>query len=139
MFLVVHDVGNRMSIHRVAQVVLHAAEPEPWRSSFPAANTLPSKIETSARSSSFCGCAVRTVALEAKLVRTAGAQQVFVVSAVRLVAGCATLVECRLMQMRFLHLIGLIAVASKASLHRVRLSESWTLAGVRIVARRQSP
>ena len=71
--------------------------------------------------SSFCGFGFRAVALEAELVGTRRAQQVLVVAAVRLVAGRASLLECRLVQVRLLHLLGLIAVARQARIHRIGL------------------
>src|SRR5215469_11906230 len=52
----------------------------------------------------------------------------------RLVARRAAQPERRLMQMRLLELLRLIAVAGQASVDRVRLNESRRLAGMRIVA-----
>ena len=63
-----------------------------------------------------------------------GAQQVLVVAAVRLVAGGTALSEGRLMQMRFLELVSLLAVAGQAGIDRIGLDEARSLAGVRIVA-----
>src|SRR4051812_7610737 len=75
------------------------------------------------------------MALKAQLVRAGSAQQVCVVSTMRLVAGCATLHECGLVQNCFLHLLGLIAMAGEASLHWIRLQESRRLSGMRVMAR----
>ena len=57
-----------------------------------------------------------------------------VVAAVRLVAGRAAQPKRRLMQMRLLELLGLIAVARQAGVDRIRLNEARRLAGMRIVA-----
>ncbi len=76
---------------------------------------------------------VWTVTFQAQRIAL-GAQQVFVVSAVRLVAGGTALSEGRLMQMRFLELVSLLAVASQAGIHRIRLDEARSFAGMRIVA-----
>ncbi len=54
---------------------------------------------------------IRSVALHAHCIGIGRSQQVQIVAAVRLVADEAALLEGRLMQMRFLHLIGLIAMA----------------------------
>jgi len=74
------------------------------------------------------------MALETKLVRSGGAQQVFIVSTVRLVADRASLVECRLMQHGFLHLFSLIAVAGEAGFHWIRLQESGRLSSMWVMA-----
>ena len=57
-----------------------------------------------------------------------------VVAAMRFVTGRATLSEGRLMQVRFLHLVRLFAVAAEASRNRVRLQEARRPSGMRIVA-----
>src|SRR5262249_23497988 len=78
--------------------------------------------------------AVRTMALDAETV-AAGPQQLFVLTAMWLMASRATLLECRLMQ-NFLggqHL-RLIGVAPQADLYAIRLRQSRILAGMWIVA-----
>src|SRR5437660_8425132 len=82
----------------------------------------------------FLRAGFRPVALEAKLVRTRGPQQVRVVSAMRFMAGRATLNERRLMHYGFLHLLGLIRMAGQASLHGIGLQESWRLSAVGVMA-----
>ena len=52
----------------------------------------------------------------------------------RLVTGCATQPECRLMQVRFLKLLGLVAVTREAGAHRIGLDKARRFSGVRIVA-----
>jgi hypothetical protein len=77
---------------------------------------------------------VGPVTFEAQRVRLLGAQQVLVVAAVRLVAGRASLLKCRLMQMRLLELVGLVGMAGQAGAHGIRLQEAWSAARMRIVA-----
>ena len=74
------------------------------------------------------------MAFQAQRVRVLAAQQMFVVAAVRLVAGRASLLECRLVQMRLLALVRLIGMAAEAGAYRIRLQQSRRLAGMRIVA-----
>ena len=78
---------------------------------------------------------LRSVALKAQLVRSCGAQQVLVLSTMWLMAGGATLGPGRLMQVRLLHLIGLIAVAGQAGIDWIWLYEARALAAMRVVAR----
>ena len=52
----------------------------------------------------------------------------------RFVAGCATGFECRLVQVRLLHLLRLIAVARETGSNGIRLQETWRLSGVRVMA-----
>ena len=59
---------------------------------------------------------IRPMALQAKRIRIARPQQVEVFAAVWLVARRAALFECRLMQMRFLHLFGLFAMTGEAGI-----------------------
>lgn len=75
------------------------------------------------------------MAFQAKVLRLRGAQQVLVVAAVRLVAGCASLLEGRLVQMRFLELVSLVAMARKTCAYGIGLQESRALAGMRVMAR----
>src|SRR5581483_9035398 len=74
------------------------------------------------------------VALEAELARSCGAQQMLIVSAVRLMAGGAALRPGWLMQVSLLHLVCLIAVAGQAGVDWIRLNESRALSAMRIVA-----
>src|SRR6516164_7783147 len=74
------------------------------------------------------------VALQAQLVGGRGAQQVPIVAAVRRVASCATLHVCRLMKYGLLHLLSLIAVASEARFHGIRLQEARRLSCMRVMA-----
>ena len=74
------------------------------------------------------------MAFEAQIIDFLGAQQVFVLAAVGLVAGRASLSESGLMEMRLLELVGLVAMAGQASADRVRLQEARGFAGVRVVA-----
>jgi hypothetical protein len=74
------------------------------------------------------------MALKAERICFLGAKQVIVLAAVRFVTGRASLLESRLVQVCFFELVGLIAVASEARAHRVRLQEAGTLAGMWIVA-----
>ena len=74
------------------------------------------------------------MALEAERICFFCAQQVLVVAAVRLMAGCASLPKSRLVQVCLLELLGLIGMAGQAGAHRVRLEEAWSLAGVGVVA-----
>src|SRR5581483_2870634 len=63
-----------------------------------------------------------------------GAQQMLIVSAVRLMAGGAALRPGWLMQVSLLHLVCLIAVAGQAGVDWIRLNESRALPAMRIVA-----
>src|ERR1039458_4535806 len=74
----------------------------------------------------FLGLRIWTVALEAEGIRRLGAQQMIVLTAVRLVAGGASLLECRLMQKVFLALIGLFGMAGQAYVDRISISEEHT-------------
>ena len=62
-----------------------------------------------------------------ELAFISGRPQVRVVSAMRFMAGRATLNERRLMHYGFLHLLGLIRMAGQASLHGIGLQESRRL------------
>ena len=62
------------------------------------------------------------------------AQQVRVVSTVRLVAGRTALLKRRLVGVRLLGLLCLLGVAAQANGHRVWLGKARRVAGVRIVA-----
>ncbi len=73
------------------------------------------------------------MALQAKRVAL-DPQQMIVLSAVRLVAGGATLPECGLMMHRFLALIRDIAMAAQANLNPVRFGKSRLAAGMGAVA-----
>jgi len=73
------------------------------------------------------------VALQAEAVRGLCAQEVLILAAMRLMAGGASLLESGLMQRVLLRLFRLIAVASQADIHRIRLGQSRLPAGVRIV------
>jgi len=75
------------------------------------------------------------VALQAQGVDRRYSEQVFVVTSMRLVAGSTSLRGRRLVQMRLLHLIGLVAVARQARRHRIRLEEARSLSRMRVVAR----
>src|SRR5215469_16134059 len=57
-----------------------------------------------------------------------------IIAAMRLVARCAALLECRLVQVRLLELLGLIGVASQTCTYGIGLYESGRLAGMRVVA-----
>ncbi len=74
------------------------------------------------------------MALQTQLVRTGKPQQVGVVSAVRLMASGAALLKCRLVQVLFLVLFGLLGVAAQADIHRIGLRESGRTASMGIVA-----
>ena len=58
----------------------------------------------------------------------------FVIPSVRLVAGCTTQAESRLMQVRLLELLSLVTVARQTGIHGIGLNEARGLAGMRIVA-----
>src|SRR5208337_2916521 len=60
-------------------------------------------------------------------------QQVSVFAAVGLMAGCASLFESRLMEMRLLELVSLVAVAGQTGADRIRLQEARTFAGMGVV------
>src|SRR5512146_1607715 len=77
---------------------------------------------------------VRTVTLEAETVHGGGTQQVLIVSAMRRVAGCATLLERRLVKKFLLMLLGLIRMAGETGVYRVGLDESRRLSGMWVVA-----
>src|SRR5215469_12547942 len=77
--------------------------------------------------------------LEAQRIASLGAQQVRVFAAVRLMAGGASLLECRLMQRMLLALLPLIAVARQANINRVGFWQSRLPAGMRVVAVRAVP
>ncbi len=72
---------------------------------------------------------VRSVALHTKPVPL-DPQKMIVASAVRLVAGSATLHECRLVMHGFLAQIGDVAVAAHTDLHRIGLGKSGLAAGM---------
>ena len=71
-----------------------------------------------------------TVAFQADRVRCRSAQQVIVVSAVRLVAGGATLGKSRLVVIRLLRQFGNIAVAAQTDVDRVSFRQARLVAGV---------
>ncbi len=77
---------------------------------------------------------IRSMTFQADRVRLLRAQQVFIVTAVRLMADRTTLLEHRLVQMRLLELVRLVGMASKACAYRIRLQKSRSASGVRIVA-----
>src|SRR5208283_277476 len=76
---------------------------------------------------------IRSVTLQAKRVHCRGAFQEFVLSAMRFVAGGATLLEGRLVQMRLLSLLRLIRVTLQADADRIALGQSRIGAGMRAV------
>ena len=75
-----------------------------------------------------------TVAFQAKGIRSGSAQQVIIVSAVRLVAGSATLRESRLVVIWLLRQISDVAMAAQADVDRIRFWQPWLVAGVWTVA-----
>ena len=77
---------------------------------------------------------IRPVALETEGVDGFRAQQMVIFAAVRLVTSGTAQPEGRLVQVIFFAQLSLIAMAVKASIDRVRLSESWRIARVGIVA-----
>src|ERR1019366_2651397 len=77
---------------------------------------------------------VGPVAFEAQRIWFLGAQQVVVVAAVGLMAGRASLLKSRLMEMRLLKLVGLVGMASQTGADRIRLQEARGFAGVWVVA-----
>ena len=62
-----------------------------------------------------------------------GAQQLWMIAPVRIVAGRASLLERGLMQYLLAMQFGLIGVASQTHIHRVRLQKTWGSAGMRAV------
>ena len=129
----VHDVADRVLVDRVTVAVLnrqqnHFAEIV-FRQLYLAVEDRDQVLTLK-----LLWIRIGPVALQAELAGSGGAQQVIVIPAVRLVAGCASLLEGRLMQVGLLHLIGLVAVASQAGLHWIRLQEARRLSSVRIVA-----
>lgn len=74
------------------------------------------------------------VAFEAEIVDAGCAQQVSVLSTVRLVTGGASLDECRLMRVSLLALFRLVRVAGKADLDRIGFGQAGLIRGMRIVA-----
>ena len=116
----VHNVADRMSIYRVIASVLDRQD-----------RNLPEIILRQFYLTVEDGhqmfflelfrIEIRTMTLETKFVGTGGAEQMRILSAMCVVASAATLVECRLMQMRFLELLGLIAMTGQAGADRVRL------------------
>ena len=126
-------IGNRVTLHRMADAIDQRQNGNRGKVIF---RQLDLALEN--RDQVLAGklgrVRVRTMALEAESVDIGRAQQMFVISAMRCVAGGASLLECRLMQMRFLHLIRLIAVARQASLHGIGLQEARRLSRVRVVA-----
>lgn len=78
---------------------------------------------------------IRTVTFQAKRIDLLRPQQVFVRASMRFVANRARLPKHRLMQVRLLELVRLLAVTRQASAHWIRLQESWSLPRMRIVAR----
>ena len=64
---------------------------------------------------------IRTMTLETERVRRRCAEQLRVISAVRLVAGCAALFECGLVQVILFVLLGLVGVAAEARVDWVGL------------------
>ncbi len=76
---------------------------------------------------------VGAVALETEVIHFFSPQKVIVVATVRLVADRARLSKDGLVQVRFLELVGLIAMTGQTGADWVRLQEAWGLAGVRIV------
>ena len=119
----VHDVADGMPVRRVTVAVLdgqqdHLSEVVFWQLDFTVENRdLVFGFE-------FLRVGIGPMALEAQLVRARGSQQVHIVATVWLVTGRATLHERRLVQVRFLHLIGLIAVAGQTGADRIGLQES---------------
>jgi len=77
--------------------------------------------------------------LQAQAVYRCHSEQVFVITPMRLMAGCASLPKRWLVQVRLLHLIGLVAVARQARRHRIRLEEARSFSSVRVVARSAIP
>lgn len=77
---------------------------------------------------------LRSVTLQAKNIRSLGAQQMIVVAAVWLVTGGAPLFEGGLMQHVLLRLLSLIGMACQTDIDRVGLGKARLAAGVRIVA-----
>lgn len=76
---------------------------------------------------------LRPMAFEAEGVRSTGPQQVIVVSAVRSVTSGASLLECRLVAIRFLACVCDIRVAAQADIDGICLGKSGLTAGVRAV------
>ena len=70
--------------------------------------------------------------LEAKFVAF-GPHQLFMIAAVRLVTGAATLLKCRLVVYGLFFQVRDIAVAAQANLHGIRLGQANVSAGVWIV------
>src|SRR5438105_123337 len=82
---------------------------------------------------------VWTVAFETERVRCAGAEEMQIVAAVRLMTSGASDFECRLMMDGLLHQFRLVAVAVQTSTHRIGLQEPGGFAGMRVMAGMQSP
>ncbi len=77
---------------------------------------------------------VGTVTLQAQIIDLLGAQQMLVLSTVRLVASGTSLLKCGLMEVRFFCLISLVGMASQAGADGIRLEEARRLASMRIMA-----
>src|ERR1700733_4026993 len=80
------------------------------------------------------GLRIRPMALQAQSVGSLGTQQVIVLAAVGLVAGGASLLECRLMHKVLLALVGQLAMTAQADVDRIGLGQAGLTAGMRIVA-----
>ena len=129
----IHDVRNRVSIHRMPQVVLQRQYRNlgeiVFRQPDPAA-----KDRNQVVAFELLRLRVRSVTLQAQLVRVCRPQQMFVVASMRLVADGAALHEYRLVVNRLLFQVGDVTVATQADVHGVRLWQPRIGAGVRVVA-----
>jgi len=135
----IHHVGHRMTFHRVTQSVAHGEDHDPVLHVV-IVGQLHCAVEDGDQVLGFqpLRLRVRTMTLQAQRIAF-GAQQVLVVAAVRLMADGTALSEGRLMQVRFLELLGLVAVAGQAGIHRIGLDEARRLAGVRLWQATHSP
>ena len=119
----IHYVGNRMAFDRMTSPVLdgqnrHHAEVSVRQLHCAAENRHERFILHG------CRIGVRTVALQAQSIRRLRTQQMKVLTAVRLMAGGATLHKGRLMNVSFLALLSLVSMTSQTYVDGVRLRQS---------------
>lgn len=128
----IHLVGDRVTFHGMAEPVFNR-QPRNFREIVGRQFHLPIEDRYQLRIRDWCGLRLRTVALHAQRSGIRGPKDVLIVSTVRLMTGCASLLERRLVEIRLLVLFGLICMARQAGIHRIRLHEAGSLSGVRIV------
>src|ERR1022692_4751994 len=130
----IHNVRNRMSSHRMPQSILQGQDDD-LVLRVVIVRKLHGAVEDGDHVLSFqrLGSGLGPVTFQAERIDGLSPQEMFVVSAMRLVASSASLCEGRLMQVRLFHLIALLAVAGKTGVHRIGLDEAGCPTGMRIV------